>query len=248
MLHFNVHAIILLKCKNRGVYMQEKILIVDDEDDIVSFIKDYFEDQGYRVITASNGREAIEYCDKDIDIILLDIMMPNIDGFQVCQKIRDKVSCPIIFLSARQSEVDKIKGLSVGGDDYIVKPFSIKELKARVEAHLRREKRVPLNNRSKIIFGKLTLDLNSRKVHYEEEEILFTAKEFDIVELLALHPEQVFSKEQIYEKVWGYDAEGDANTVAEHIKKIRAKFIKISVSLNHIATVWGVGYRWERKK
>ncbi len=140
MLHLNVHAIILLKCKNRGVYMLEKILIVDDEDDIVSFMKDYFEDQGYGVITASNGREAIEYCDKDIDIILLDIMMPNIDGFQVCQKIRDKVSCPIIFLSARQSEIDKIKGLSVGGDDYIVKPFSIKELKARVQAHLRREK------------------------------------------------------------------------------------------------------------
>ncbi|SQB57051.1 DNA-binding response regulator [Clostridium sporogenes] len=120
--------------------MQEKILIVDDEDDIVSFIKDYFEDQGYSVITASNGMKAIEYCDKDIDIILLDIMMLDIDGFQVCQKIRDKVSCPIIFLSARQSEVDKIKGLSVGGDDYIVKPFSIKELKARVQAHLRREK------------------------------------------------------------------------------------------------------------
>lgn len=228
--------------------MQEKILIVDDEDDIVSFIKDYFEDQGYNVITASNGMEAIEYCDKDIDIILLDIMMPNIDGFQVCQKIRDKVSCPIIFLSARQSEVDKIKGLSVGGDDYIVKPFSIKELKARVQAHLRREKRVHLNNRSEISFGELTLDFNSRKVHYEEDEIILTAKEFDIVELLALHPEQVFSKEQIYEKVWGYDAEGDANTVAEHIKKIRAKFIKISVSLNHIATVWGVGYRWERNK
>jgi len=228
--------------------MQEKILIVDDEDDIVSFIKDYFEDQGYRVITASNGREAIEYCDKDIDIILLDIMMPNIDGFQVCQKIRNKVSCPIIFLSARQSEVDKIKGLSVGGDDYIVKPFSIKELKARIQAHLRREKRVHLNNKSKISFGKLNLDLSSRKVYYEEEEIIFTAKEFDIVELLALHPEQVFSKEQIYEKIWGYNAEGDASTVAEHIKKIRAKFIKINISLNHITTVWGVGYRWEKNK
>ncbi|HDK7167681.1 TPA: response regulator transcription factor [Clostridium botulinum] len=228
--------------------MQEKILIVDDEDDIVSFIKDYFEDQGYRVITASNGMKAIEYCDKDIDIILLDIMMPDIDGFQVCKKIRNKVSCPIIFLSAKQSEFDRIKGLGVGGDDYIVKPFSVKELNARVQAHLRREKRVHLNNKSKISFGKLNLDINSRKVYYEEEEIIFTAKEFDIVELLALHPEQVFSKEQIYEKVWGYDAEGDANTVAEHIKKIRAKFIKRNASLNHIATVWGVGYRWERNK
>lgn len=228
--------------------MQEKILIVDDEDDILSFIKDYFEDQGYSVITASNGMKAIELCNKYIDIILLDIMMPNIDGFQVCQKIRDKVSCPIIFLSARQSEVDKIKGLSVGGDDYIVKPFSIKELKARIQAHLRREKRVHLNNKSKISFGKLNLDLSSRKVYYEEEEIIFTAKEFDIVELLVLHPEQVFSKEQIYEKIWGYNAEGDASTVAEHIKKIRAKFIKINISLNNIATVWGVGYRWERNK
>ncbi|EJO5346946.1 response regulator transcription factor [Clostridium botulinum] len=228
--------------------MQEKILIVDDEEDIVSFIKDYFQDQGYSVITASNGEEAMKHCNENIDIILLDIMMPNIDGFQVCEKIRDKVSCPIIFLSARQSEFDRIKGLGVGGDDYIVKPFSIKELKARVQAHLRREKRISLNNKSKISFGKLTLDINSRKVYYEEEEIIFTAKEFDIVELLALHPEQVFSKEQIYEKIWGYDADGNASTVAEHVKKIRAKFIKINKSLNNISTVWGVGYRWEKNK
>lgn len=228
--------------------MREKILIVDDEEDIVSFIKDYFEDEGYEVIIAKNGKEAIEYSKKDIDIILLDIMMPDFDGFNVCRKIRDKVSCPIIFLSARQSESDKVKGFGAGGDDYIVKPFSLKELKARVEAHLRRERRVSLNNKSKVSFGKLTLDFNSHQVFYGDEEIFLTAKEFEIVEFLSLHPKQVFSKEQIYEKVWGYDAQGDSSTVAEHIKKIRAKFISVDENLNYIYTVWGIGYRWERGK
>ncbi|MCB2299709.1 response regulator transcription factor [Clostridium tagluense] len=228
--------------------MREKILIVDDEEDIVSFIKDYLEDEGYEVYTANNGGEALVASTKALDLILLDIMMPDFDGFEVCKKIREAVSCPIIFLSARQSESDRIKGLGVGGDDYIVKPFSIKELKARIEAHLRREKRVPVNNKAKISFEKLTLDINAHKVYYGEEIILLTAKEFDIVELLAIHSGQVFSKEQIYGKVWGYDAEGDSSTVAEHVKKIRAKFIKVDAQLNHISTVWGVGYRWERCK
>lgn len=227
--------------------MKEKILIVDDEEDIVCFIKDYFEDEGYEVFTASNGKEAIEYSKKAIDIILLDIMMPDIDGYDVCSKIRDSVSCPIIFLSAKESENDRIKGLVVGGDDYIVKPFSIKELKARVEAHLRRERRTTIDNKSKISFGDLTLDINSREVFYKNQEIYLTAREFDIVEMLALHTGQVFSKEQIYEKIWGYDAEGDSSTVAEHVKKIRAKFLKADDSLNYISTVWGVGYKWERK-
>lgn len=226
--------------------MREKILIVDDEEDIVTFIKDYFQDEGYEVFTASNGAEAMEASKKEPDLILLDIMMPDFDGFHVCKKIRDQVSCPIIFLSARQAESDRIKGLGVGGDDYIVKPFSIKELKARVEAHLRRERRVSINNKSKISFGKLTLDINGYEIYYEDNPIVLTAKEFEIVELLALHPGQVFSKEQIYEKVWGYNAEGDSSTVAEHIKKIRAKFIAINEKLNHISTVWGVGYKWEK--
>ncbi|MBU3126142.1 response regulator transcription factor [Clostridium tagluense] len=228
--------------------MREKILIVDDEEDIVSFIKDYLEDEGYEVYTANNGREALLASTKALDLILLDIMMPDFDGFEVCKKIREDVSCPIIFLSARQSESDRIKGLGVGADDYIVKPFSIKELKARIEAHLRREKRVPVNNKAKISFEKLTLDLSAHKVYYGEEIILLTAREFGIVEFLALHSGQVFSKEQIYEKVWGYDAEGDSSTVAEHVKKIRAKLIKVDAQLNHISTVWGVGYRWERCK
>lgn len=227
--------------------MKEKILIVDDEEDIVCFIKDYFQDEGYEVFTASNGKEAIEFSKKAIDIILLDIMMPDIDGYDVCSKIRDSVSCPIIFLSAKESESDRIKGLVVGGDDYIVKPFSIKELKARVEAHLRRERRTTIDNKSKISFGGLTLDINSREVFYKNQEICLTAREFDIVEMLALHTGQVFSKEQIYEKIWGYDAEGDSSTVAEHVKKIRAKFLKTDDSLNYISTVWGVGYKWERK-
>lgn len=231
--------------------MHGRILICDDEKEIVDFIEDALVDDGYEVITAYDGDMAVSMINKQPDLILLDIMMPGKDGYEVCNKIRDKVNCPIIFLSAKQDEMDKLKALALGGDDYITKPFSIRELKARVSAHIRRERRTYQGERRNIIyFGSLSIDISSRELYYDNEktEVRFTKKEFDIIELLCLHPMQVFSKEQIYEKIWGYDAEGDSSSVAEHVKNIRNKLLVINENLDYISTVWGVGYKWEKNK
>lgn len=229
-----------------------KILIVDDEEDIISLLKDSLESRGHVVFSASNGDDALEKAKKMPELIILDIMMPGMDGYDVCRNIRDRVQCPIIFLSAKQSETDKVKALALGGDDYIVKPFSIKELMARIDSHLRREKRaIFLNDTGKrvlINFGNLTINLKGREVQINNEAVAFAKREFDIIELLSLHPGQVFSKEQIYEHIWGYDAEGDYSTVTEHVKKIRAKLAKIDASTQYISTAWGIGYRFEKIK
>ncbi|WP_434629340.1 response regulator transcription factor [Thermoanaerobacterium thermosaccharolyticum] len=227
-----------------------KILIIDDEKEIADLLKDSLERNGNTVLTAYNGKEGIEKAKEMPDLIVLDIMMPDIDGYEVCRKIRDTVICPIVFLSAKQSEMDRIKGFALGGDDYVVKPFSLKELLARIDAHLRREKRAILLNeegkRALLNFKHITIDLKSREVMVNGNPIGLTKKEFDVVELLSLHPGQVFSKEQIYEKVWGYDAEGDTTTVTEHIKNIRAKIENLDPDTEYIKTVWGIGYKWEK--
>jgi DNA-binding response OmpR family regulator len=229
--------------------MYEKILIADDEEGIVSFIRDALYSEEYEVWAAYDGEQAINYAGKQPDLIILDIMMPGIDGFEVCKAIRDRVACPIIFLSARQNETDKIKGLALGGDDYLIKPFSLRELKMRIKAHLRREQRAASTDRKAYIrYGNVSIDLKGHEVYYKETLLSFTPHEFDIIELLALHPGQVFSKEQIYEQVWGYDAAGDSAGVAEHVKNIRNKFSKLNPETELISTVWGVGYRWERQK
>ena len=226
--------------------MRDKILIVDDEADIVSMLKDYFEFNGYDTITAVNGLEAIQKAEKKPDIILLDINMPDIDGIEVCMRIRDFVSCPILFLTARIEDGDKIKGFGVGADDYIIKPFSIDELGARVAAHLRRERRQ--RESAEVRFDdKLAIDYTERSVYYNGEQIPFAKKEFDIIELLSQHIGQVFSKERIYELVWDYDSDGDSSVVAEHIRRIRSKFTKMKMK-QYIETVWGVGYKWMGKK
>ncbi|AJA46525.1 transcriptional regulatory protein SpaR [Clostridium pasteurianum DSM 525 = ATCC 6013] len=229
-----------------------KILIIDDEEDLVTLLKDSLENRGHTVFTAYNGLGGIEKSEEQPEIIVLDIMMPDMDGYEVCRNIRDRVQCPIIFLSAKQSEMDKIKGFALGGDDYIIKPFSIKELMARIDAHLRREKRaIFLNEAGKRVllnFKNLTIDLKAREVHINNIAVILTKKEFNIIQLLSLHPGQIFSKEQIYEKIWGYDAEGDSSTVTEHVKKIRAKFSEIDSGTQYISTAWGIGYRWEKIK
>ncbi|MCY6960716.1 response regulator transcription factor [Clostridium brassicae] len=227
--------------------MKEKILIVDDEGDIVSFLKDTLEDEGYEVFTAYDGNEAIEKSRLYPDLILLDVMMPNKNGYEVCRDIRDIVSCPIIFLTAKQEEQDIINGLSIGGDDYISKPFSLRQLKARIKAHLRRDRRNFNNHeKSNLYFGKLSIDLKGRMVYVNGELIAITKKEFDIIEFLAANCGQVFSKEQIYEKIWGYDAEGDSSAIAEHIKNIRRKFANFDSDIEYISTIWGVGYKWQK--
>ena len=226
--------------------MKTKILIVDDEKEIITFMKDYLEDVGYKVLTAYKGKDAISALAYEPCIIILDVMMPGMNGFELCELIRKKISCPIIFLSARDREEDRIKGLLVGGDDYLVKPFSLKELHARIIAHLRREQRNDTVVKKHIYFGQLMIDLDGHEVYIQDKKIPFTAREFQIIELLSLHPGQVFSREQIYEKLWGFDAFGDSSTVTEHIKKIRRKLNERDVAESYISTVWGVGYKWNR--
>ncbi|UDN62498.1 response regulator transcription factor [Clostridioides sp. ES-W-0016-02] len=227
-----------------------KILIVDDERELVALLEKKLKSKGHEVLIAYNGNDGIELAKKQPDLIILDIMMPGADGFEVCSTIRDDVVCPIIFLSAKQSEADKIKGLTLGGDDYIVKPFGLRELMARIEANLRREKRSQYinmeNKRPKMYFGKLCLDIQERAVKIDGKDVHLTKREYDIVELLALHAGQVFSREQIYEKVWGYDSEGEDSTVVERVKKIRAKFSVVTPKIEYISTVWGIGYKWNK--
>ena len=202
--------------------MEGKILIADDETDIVVMLSQFFQGKGYRILTATNGVETLKQVENNPDIILLDINMPGMDGLEVCQRIRDYVSCPILFLTARIEDADKVKGFSVGGDDYIVKPFSLVELEARVKAHLRRETRHSFNTQIKFI-DELTIDYVERCIFYKGNKISLTKKEFDIVELLSVNSGQVFDRERIYEKIWGYDSEGDSSVVAEHIRRIRTK-------------------------
>lgn len=212
-------------------------------------LKDELEAKGHEVLTAYDGQTGIDLSQKQPDLIILDIMMPGIDGFEVCRAIRDDVLCPVIFLSARQSETDKIRGLTLGGDDYITKPFGLHELMAKIEANLRRERRSQYlnaeNKRSKLYFEKLCLDIRERTVRVDGKDIELTKREYDIVELLALHAGQVFSREQIYEKIWGFDSEGNSSTVVERIKKIRAKF-SAAANKEYISTVWGIGYKWNK--
>lgn len=219
-----------------------KILVADDERDVVSLLKDYFEINDYLVITAYSGAEAIEKAAQAPDIILLDINMPDGDGLSVCKKIRDYVSCPILFLTARIEDSDKISGFASGGDDYIIKPFSIDELGARVSAHIRRDHRIKAQANVRF-FGGLTIDYTAKTVSAESTVIDLAKKEYQIIELLSVNCGQVFDKERIYEKIWGYDAEGDSSVIAEHIRRIRAKLSKYGED-TRIETVWGMGYKW----
>ncbi len=222
--------------------MSCKILLVDDEADIINLLRDYFEINGYEVLTALNGLEALKQVEKHPDLILLDINMPDMDGLKVCTQIRNFISCPILFLTAKVEDSDKINGFRAGGDDYIVKPFSIDELGARVSAHLRREVRHQVKSKTKFI-GDLVIDYTSRTICCQDEPLQFAKKEFDIIELMSMNSGQVFDKERIYERVWGWDSDGDSSVVAEHIRRIRLKLSAAS-SATYIETVWGVGYKW----
>ena len=219
-----------------------KILVADDERDIVTMLKDYFEINEYFVMTACTGAEAVEKASREPDIILLDINMPDGDGISVCKKIRDYVSCPILFLTARIEDSDKIEGFASGADDYIIKPFSIDELGARVSAHIRRDHRMKAQANVRF-FGGLTIDYTAKTVSAEDTVIDLAKKEYQIIELLSINCGQVFDKERIYEKIGGYDAEGDSSVIAEHIRRIRAKLSKYGED-SRIETVWGMGYKW----
>ena len=221
---------------------KKRILIADDEPGIIQLLRDYFEIQNYQVIEARNGLEVLGQLNRGPDIILLDVNMPMLDGFEVCERIRAHVSCPIVFLSAKVEEADRIRGLMLGGDDYILKPFSIEELGARVEAHLRREEQ-RRTYRALTVFDPPATHYGDHCVYYEEQPLNLTKTEYGIVETLSLNAGQVFSKDQLYEKVRGFDGSADSSIVMEHIRRIRSKIGKYT-SHAYIETVWGVGYRW----
>lgn len=220
----------------------KKILAVDDEPGILQLLKDYFEMQEYEVLAAENGPEVFEKLKQKPDIILLDVNLPGMDGFEICSAIRSHVNCPILFLTAKIEEEDRIRGLMLGGDDYILKPFSIDELGARVEAHLRREERGK-ENRAVWIQDHLAIYYEERCIYYDQALMNFTKTEFNIIELLSMNKGQVFSKEQVYESVRGYDGCGDSSIVTEHIRRIRTKIAQ-HTDTQYIETVWGVGYKW----
>jgi DNA-binding response OmpR family regulator len=222
--------------------MKYKLLVVDDEKHIVTLLKEFFELEGFLVYTATNGRDAIDKVNYNPDLILLDINMPEMNGIEVCRRIRDYVNCPILFLTARVEEADRIKGLMVGGDDYILKPFSVEELHARVLAHLRREERKAGSDKIRLA-GEITINYTERNIFYREYKIDFTKTEFDIIELLTMNMGCFFTKEKIYENIWGFDKDGDSNTITEHIRRIRCK-LSAYVKQPMIETVWGVGYKW----
>lgn len=225
--------------------MKQRLLIVDDEPGIVDMMASYFSSQ-YEVLTAYCGNEALQKLARQPDLILLDINMPDIDGLTLCQKIRELITCPILFLTARVESADKIIGFQAGADDYIIKPFDLDELGARVAAHLRREQRH--RNKATIrFFGELTIDYSARTVTVAGEPVALSKREFDIVELLSLNAGQVFDRERIYETVWGLDGEGNSDTVMEHIRKIRAKLAACTLH-SYIDTVWGVWLSVERLK
>ena len=205
-------------------------------------MKSFFEMAGYQVFTAYDGNEAIQKAALQPDIILLDINMPGIDGLTVCQRIREHISCPILFLTARIETSDKIKGFGAGADDYIVKPFDLDELGARVAAHLRRENRKQEQTVLRF-FTDMTIDYTKREVTISGASVALSKKEFDIVELLSVNAGQVFDRERIYDAVWGIEGDGSSDTIMEHIRKIRAKLAALSMH-SYIETVWGVGYKW----
>ena len=221
--------------------MKYKILVVDDDKELVKMLCSYFNMKQYETITATDGMEALNKIKMKPDIILLDINMPRMDGIEVCRLIRSKVLCPILFLTARVDEDDKINGLLSGGDDYITKPFRIQELRARVAAHLRREKR---EHHSTLSFEPdIRFDLSAKILYVSEQPVPLTKSEYSICEYLAKNRGQVFTKEQIYEAVFGFDGIGDNSTISTHIKNIRAKLEHFKIS--PVSTVWGIGYKWE---
>ncbi|WMJ90446.1 response regulator transcription factor [Anaerocolumna sp. MB42-C2] len=220
-----------------------KVLVVDDDFDMLTLVRTALRKDGHQVDTEADAAKVTPARCRMYDLLLLDVMMPGEDGFSLCRRIRAEVDCPILFLTARAEDAALVQGFGLGADDYIKKPFSVAELRARVNAHLRREVRQPARTLSR---GGVRFDMQAKEVVAGEHTLPFTKGEYEICEHLALHAGQVFTKEQLYEAVFGFDAEGDSSVIAEHIKNIRAKLK--SDGLSPIETVWGVGYKWRKDK
>lgn len=224
--------------------MNSKILVVDDEKLIVKGIKFSLEQEGWQVDAAYDGQEALDLATaKDYDIILLDVMLPVFDGLEVCRRIRQTSNVPIIMLTAKGEDMDKIMGLEYGADDYVTKPFNILELKARIKAILRRAAQNSKEQTKKMIeVEDLRLEVNSRRVFIKDVEVNLTAKEFDMLALLANSPGKVYSRDQLLDTIWGYNYPGDVRTVDVHIRRLREKIEPTPGQPEYIHTKWGVGY------
>ena len=225
--------------------MAQRVLVVDDEKLIVKGIRFSLEQEGMEVDCAYDGEEAVQKAkENEYDIILLDVMLPKLDGFEVCQQIREFSSVPVIMLTAKGDDMAKILGLEYGADDYITKPFNILEVKARIKAIIRRtKKKAPEKENRKVVEkGDLHLDCDSRRLNIGGKEINLTAKEFDLLELMALNPNKVYSRDHLLNAVWGYDYPGDVRTVDVHIRRLREKIEANPSEPKYVPTKWGVGY------
>lgn len=229
--------------------MSSKILIVEDEVSIAELEKDYLELSGFEVEMETTGDGGLKRAlEEDFDLIILDLMLPNLDGFEVCRAIREKKDIPILMVSAKREDIDKIRGLGLGADDYITKPFSPSELVARVKAHMARYERLVGSNVHKneiIEIRGIKIDKTARRVYVNGEEKTFTTKEFDLLTFLAENPNHVFSKEELFNNIWDMESIGDIATVTVHIKKIREKIEFDTSKPRYIETIWGVGYRFK---
>ncbi len=225
--------------------MAKKVLIVDDEKLIVKGIRFSLEQEGMQVECAYDGEEALEMIQKNTyDVILLDVMLPKLTGYEVCQQVREFSDVPIIMVTAKDDDMDKILGLEYGADDYITKPFNILEVKARMKAIMRRSKKKEDDVKA-VVYGDLKLDCNSRRVYIAGKEVNLTAKEFDVLELLVFHPNKVYSREALLDLIWGKDYPGDARTVDVHIRRLREKVEENPSEPKYVHTKWGVGYYFE---
>ena len=229
--------------------MKKELLIIEDDKYISDLEKDYLEVSGYNVTAVADGAEGLRMAlSKDYALIILDLMLPSMDGFEICRQIRSEKDVPLIMVTAKKEEIDKNRGYGLGIDDYIVKPFSPSELVARVNAHIARYERLTTKGNTKpedvLNLGKLVIDRNARRVFVNDNEVTFTHKEFDLLVFLALNPNVVYSKDSLFDKIWGLDAIGETSTVTVHINRIREKIEDDSSNPTYIETVWGVGYRF----
>ena len=226
-----------------------KILIVEDEVAIAELEKDYLELSGFDVVMQHTGDAGLKAAlNEDFNLIILDLMLPNVDGFEICKKVREKKNTPIIMVSAKKEDIDKIRGLGLGADDYMTKPFSPSELVARVKAHLARYERLVgsgVKANEIIEIRGIKIDKTARRVYVNGEEKAFTTKEFDLLTFLSENPNHVFTKEELFNKIWDMESIGDIATVTVHIKKIREKIEFNTSKPQYIETIWGVGYRFK---
>lgn len=226
-----------------------RILIIEDENAIAELEKDYLELSGFEVEVANDGQEGLDKSlTEDVDLIILDLMLPGVDGFEICRQVRTQKNTPIIMVSAKKEDIDKIRGLGLGADDYMTKPFSPSELVARVKAHLARYERLvgsAVEENKVIEIRGLKIDTTARRVWVNGEEKAFTTKEFDLLTFLASHPNHVYTKDELFSEIWDMESIGDIATVTVHIKKIREKVEFDTSKPQYIETIWGVGYRFK---